>query len=89
MDEDNKNTQAPAYIPFFVHENSIMHYNRVNRRMLLIIVTVCLTFVLTIALFVSNYTRREKEWVDLFSTMTRSTEVQDGVHQQSDAATNP
>lgn len=80
--------KAVACIPFFVHENSMMHYNRVNRRMLIIIVTVCLTFVLTISLFVSHYTKREKEWIDLFSSMTRQ-EAQDGLYQQPDAGNYP
>lgn len=86
MEEHEK---APATIPFFVHESSIMHYNRVNRRMLIIIVTVCMTFVLTVSVFVHNYTRREKEWIALFASMFPQTEVADGIHQQPDAGTHP
>lgn len=86
MDEKNN----PACIPFFAHENSMMHYNRVNRRMMIIIITVCISFVLTIAVFVSNYTKREKEWIALFANMNPQTEVrQDGVHEYPDAASHP
>ena len=31
---DEKNCQDKACIPFFVHENTMMHYNRVNKRIL-------------------------------------------------------
>ena len=80
MEDSNKNeNKAPACIPFFAHENSMMHYNRVNRRMMIIIITVCLSFVLTIALFVNNYTKREKEWIALFASMNPQTEVR---HEQ-------
>lgn len=69
-----------ACIPFFVHENTMMHYNHANKRMLAALITVCVTFVLTIAVFVIGYTVREKNWLD---TLTRvQAEVQDGVHEQ-------
>ena len=38
--------KAPACIPFFAHENALMHYNHANKRMLIALVTVCVTFVL-------------------------------------------
>lgn len=90
--EDVKKTEekAPACIPFFAHENSMMHYNRVNRRMMIIIITVCISFVLTISVFVHNYTKREKEWIALFASIYPQTEVQqDGVHEYPNAASYP
>ena len=83
MDEcKNCENKSVACIPFFEHENAMMHYNRANRRMLIVVLAVCITFVLTIGLFVSSYTVREKNWLD---TLTRiQTEVQDGVHEQPD-----
>lgn len=54
------------------------HMSRNNRRMLLALLSVCITFVLTIVIFVVGYTVREKNWLD---TLTRL-EVTDGVHQQ-------
>lgn len=51
-------------IPFFDHQNTMMHYNWANRRMLIALVCVCLTFIITILVFVSGYTQREKNWLD-------------------------
>lgn len=87
MDENKE--KVPACIPFFAHENSMMHYNRVNRRMMIIIITVCISFVITISVFVHNYTRREKEWIDLFASITQGEVHQDGVYQLPDAGTHP
>ena len=70
-------------VPFFVHENTMMHYNHANKRMLIALLCVCLTFVLTIVIFVFGYTVREKNWLDTL-TRLQVTEVQDGVHEQPD-----
>ena len=71
--------EKQACIPFFAHENTMMHYNSANRRMLIALVTVCLTFVLTIVVFVTGYTAREKNWLDTLQRVG----VTDGVYQQS------
>lgn len=88
MDEKCKNCDdRQACVPFFVHENTMMHYNLANRRMLVALVTVCLTFILTIIIFVTGYTAREKNWLD---TLDRNrTEVSDGVQQQPDPGSDP
>jgi len=80
MSECRNCEEKQACIPFFAHENTMEHYNRANRRMLLALVTVCVTFIVTIIIFVSGYTQREKNWLD---TIQR-TGVTDGVHEQSD-----
>ena len=83
MDEKCKNCdEKQACIPFFGHENTMMHYNNANRRMLIALVTVCLTFVLTIVVFVFGYTIREKNWLNTLKEITPSTEVADGIQQQ-------
>ena len=81
---DCKDEKAPACIPFFAHENALMHYNHANRRMLVALITVCVTFILTIVIFVCGYTVREKNWLDTLTRLEHVTEVQDGVHQQPD-----
>lgn len=82
--EDCKNPkEAPACIPFFAHENSMMHYNHANKRMLIALLAVCITFVLTIIIFVVGYTVRERNWLNTL-TRLQTVEVQDGIHQQSD-----
>ena len=83
---DCKEEQKPACIPFFAHENALMHYNQTNRRMLVALLAVCITFVLTIIIFVVGYTIREKNWLDTLSRLQDSpiTEVQ---HEQPERPT--
>lgn len=77
---DCKNCEEnQACVPFFAHENVLMHYNRANRRMLVALICVCVTFIVTILVFVTGYTAREKNWLD----MLQRTGVTDGVQQQS------
>ena len=82
---EEKHTDAPACIPFFAHENALMHYNHTNKRMLIALITVCVTFILTIVIFVVGYTVREKNWLD---TLTRVSQIpvvgvaDGGVYQQ-------
>ena len=72
-------------VPFFDVQNTMMHYNWANRRMLIALVAVCLTFIITIIVFVSGYTQREKNWLDTLYRMNQTAEVAaDGVHQQPD-----
>lgn len=65
----------------FEHENSLMHYGMVNKRSMIMLISVCVTFVLITLIFVIGYTVREQNWLN---TLTRMgvTEVSDGVHQQ-------
>ena len=72
--------EKSACIPFFAHENVLQHYNHANRRMLIALVCVCVTFIMTIVIFVSGYTQREKNWLD---TLQRTGAVTDGIQQQS------
>lgn len=82
---DCKNCEEKqACVPFFEHENTMEHYNRANRRMLIALVTVCVTFIVTIIVFVTGYTQREKNWLDTLSRVG----VTNGVHEQSGAKTD-
>lgn len=81
MEEKCKNCgeKSVSCIPFFAHEDTMMHYNHANRRMLIALVTVCLTFVITIVVFVSGYTQREKNWLDTMANLQQPvTEVDHG-----------
>ena len=86
MDDKEKN---PVCIPFFAHENTMMHYNNANRRMLIALVCVCLTFIITICVFVTGYTAREKNWLDTMARLQQGVEVQDGIQQYPNAGTHP
>ena len=81
MDEKCRNCdEKQACIPFFAHENTMMHYNHANKRMLIALICVCVTFIMTIIIFVGGYTQREKNWLDTLQRVG----VTDGVHQQPD-----
>ena len=75
--EDNK-----ACVPFFVHENTMMHYNRANKRMLIALVSVLVFVTVMIGIFVYGNTVREKQLIDMINQ--RITEVADGLYQQPD-----
>ena len=83
MDCKNCNDKQAACVPFFAHENVLMHYNRANKRMLIALVVVCVTLSVIIGIFVYGNTVREKQLIDM-AIQQRITEVADGVHQQSD-----
>lgn len=81
MSEECKNCEEKkACVPFFAHENVLMHYNRANRRMLIALIIVCVTFIVTIIVFVTGYTAREKNWLDTLQRVG----VTNGIQQQSD-----
>ena len=77
MNQDNDTPMIPQYQA----ENTIMHLGFANRRMLIALITVCLTFIVTILVFVHGYTVREKNWLETLSNMNRP-EVADGVYEQ-------
>ena len=85
MDEKCKNCgDRQACVPFFVHEESLMHYNRVNKRILITVSTLfllmCLTVSFIIGVLVSNNTIREKQIIEMMNQ--RITEVANGEHQE-------
>lgn len=84
MEEQRKDVPM---VPLFEAENTVMHLGFANRRMLIALITVCVTFIITILVFVFGYTVREKNWLDTIAQMTRTpttAEVADGVQQQPD-----
>lgn len=82
MEEKCKNCDGQqACIPFFAHENSMMHSSHANKRMLIALLAVCITFILTIIIFVHGYTVREKNWLDTLQRIG----VADGIQQQPDS----
>ena len=88
MDEKCKSCEGKeqACVPFFLHENAMMHYNRANHRMLIaLIVSVTIVMIGMVTLgwmFLSSYNDREKGWQEI--VQQKLTEVADGVHQQPD-----
>ena len=81
MKEDCKNCEnGNACVPFFLHENAMMHYNRANHRMLVALISVLVFVAIMIGIFVYGNTVREKNLIDLIDK--RIVEVANGVHEQ-------
>lgn len=80
MDNKCSNSCSDKCIPFYDHEHTMMHYNWANRRMLIALICVCVTFVMTIIVFVTGYTAREKNWLETISNMntTKTVGVENG-----------
>ena len=82
MKEDCKNCEGKeqACVPFFLHENAMMHSNRANHRMLvalIVSITVIMIGMITLGwMFLSSYNDREKGWQDIAQRWI--TEVEDG-----------
>lgn len=72
-------------IPFFVAENQMTHMDMTNKRMLTALIAVCITFILTIIIFVCGYTVREKNWLNTIKQIAPAAEVSDGIQQQPDS----
>ena len=79
MEKCSNCEQKQACVPYFVHEGIMTHYSRANKRMLIALAVVCLTFIVTICVFVSGYTQREKNWLDTLQRVG----VTDGTNQQT------
>ena len=68
-------------IPFFDHQDTMMHYNWVNRRSMISLIAVCLTMIIVVFIFATNQTRREQMWQETIKEMYSTgvkTEVADG-----------
>ena len=74
--------ESRACVPFFLHENAMMHYNKANKRMLIAFIVACVAALIGIGIFVHGNTVREKQLIDLIDK--RIMEVENGVHQQQD-----
>ena len=73
--------KADRYVPFFDVQNTMMHYNWANRRMLIALIAICVTMILVVIVFATNQTKREQMWQETIKDMYRSTvvtEVADG-----------
>lgn len=84
MDEKCKTCDSSqACVPFFAHENVLMHYNRANKRMLIALIVICITMIFLVGIFVYGNTVREKQLIDM-NIQRIVTEVQNGVHELAD-----
>lgn len=73
---------SQACVPFFLHENAMMHKDRDNKRMLTISIMLCITLVIVIVTLVAYYTSRTQMWNDTITKLTATlAEVTNGVHK--------
>ena len=86
MEEKCKNcgdNQGERCVPFFDVQNTMMHYNWANRRMLIALVCICITMVCVVIVFATNQTKREQMWQETIKSMYSST-VPEVDHEQHD-----
>ena len=73
------NNQGEKCVPFFDVQNTMMHYNWANRRMLIALVCICITMICVVIVFATNQTKREQMWQETIKSMYSTTvEVDDG-----------
>lgn len=65
-------------------DKAMLHMNFSNRRMLIALVAVCVTFILTIIVFVVGYTIRERNWQDTLLKISPAVEVDNGTESLPD-----
>ena len=74
------NDHGERCVPFFDVQNTMMHYNWANRRMLLALICVCVTMIAVVIVFATNQTKREQMWQETIKSMYSTTvaEVEHG-----------
>lgn len=88
MSEHCKNcseNNSEKCVPFFDVQNTMMHYNWANRRMLIALVCVCLSMIIVVVVFATNQTRREQMWQETIKSMYETTVTTGVDHEQHDA----
>ena len=86
------NEKDVPMVPKFWAENTCMHMENENRRMLIALVTVCATAIIVIGIFVAGYTMRTKNWLETIEKISKPpvTEVDNGrLLQQPDESSHP
>ena len=72
-------------IPFFDHQNTMMHYNWVNRRSMISLIAVCITMIVVVFIFTTNQTKREQMWQETIKSIISQTSVAEVEDGQQDA----
>ena len=67
---ENKNEGVS--VPFFVHENAMMHKDRDNKRMMFICLSLCITLIIVVVTLVSYYTSRTQIWNDTITRLNQT-----------------
>ena len=59
-----------ACVPFFLHENAMIHKDRDNKRMMIICLSLCVTLIVVVVTLVSYYTSRTAMWNETITKLT-------------------
>lgn len=71
MQENCKNCEnKQACVPFFLHENALMHKDRDNRRMMIVCLALCITLIVLVITLVAYYTSRTAMWNETISDLS-------------------
>ena len=70
MDCKNCEGKDQACVPFFLHENAMMHKDRDNKRMMVICLALCITLIIVVVTLVAYYTSRTAMWNDTITKLT-------------------
>ena len=68
-------------IPYFDHQNTMMHYNWVNRRSMIQLIAVCVMAIIMVFIFTTHQTQREQMWQETIKeivTQTTGAEMENG-----------
>lgn len=79
-----ENESAEKCVPFFDVQNTMMHYNWANRRMLIALVCVCVTMIAVVIVFATNQTKREQMWKETIKSIYSTTMEVDHGKQDAD-----
>ena len=73
-----------ACVPFFLHENSMVHKEMDNRRMMIITRSLCVTLIIVVVTLVAYYTSRTAMWNDTITRLNQTiVEVTNGKNSGS------
>ena len=85
------NSNGEKCVPFFDVQNTMMHYNWANRRMLIVIIAVLTTMIVLLCVtasivndFTTNQTKREQMWQDTIKSIVSPTTVAEVDNGQQD-----
>ena len=70
MDCKNCEDKEQACVPFFLHENAMMHKDRDNKRMMVICLALCITLIIVVVTLVAYYTSRTAMWNETITKLT-------------------
>ena len=73
MEEKCKNCEdKQACVPFFLHEASMTHKDRDNRRMMILCLALCMTLVIVVVTLVAFYTSRTQMWNETIARLNQT-----------------